>query len=340
MPRGPRLDAPGALHHVMIRGLDRQVIFRTEEDREDFLRRVATVTQRAGLRTFAWALLPNHVHLLVGTGSRPLAAAMRSLLTGYAGAFNRRHRRVGHLFQNRYKSILVEAEPYLGELVRYLHLNPLRAGLVEGLDALERFPWCGHSAILGRIPRPWQAVTEVLKQFGPTMRVARRRYREFVAAGVHQGRRPDLHGGGLVRSVGGWEKVAALRRGREAWAADERILGSSDFVEAMQREAAARSAPPPRARALAALRTLIIGCADTCGLAPAELVSGGRPRHVARARALVSRVAVRDLGLPITVVAQHLGVSPTAVRAGVGRGDGLVTSYGLRPAQLLPARWK
>lgn len=340
MPRGPRLDAPGAVHHVMIRGLDRQVIFRTEKDREDFLQRLATVTQRTGLRIFAWALLPNHVHLLVGTGSQPLAAAMRSLLTGYAGAFNRRHRRLGHLFQNRYKSILVEAEPYLAELVRYLHLNPLRAGLVKNLAALEGFPWCGHGALLGRIARPWQTVAEVLAQFGPTVRVARRRYREFVAAGATQGRRPDLQGGGLIRSMGGWEQVAALRRGREAWAADERILGSSDFVEQMQREAAARTGPPPRARALAALGTLVVRCARILALTPAELVSGGRRRPVAQARALVSRIAVRELGLPITVVAQHLGVSPTAVRAGVGRGDGWLTSRGVQPGQLLLRQWK
>ncbi len=340
MPRQARLNAPGTLHHVILRGMGRGQMVADEEDREDFLQRLATVSHRTGLRPFAWALLPNHAHLLVGTGSRPLAAAMRSLLTGYAGAFNRRHRRVGHLFQNRYRSILVEAESYLGELTRYIHLNPLRAGLVEDLTGLERFPWCGHSALLGRIPRPWQAVGEVLRQFGPTERVARRRYREFVAAGVQQGRRPDLQGGGLVRSQGGWERVVTLRRGREAWTADERILGSSDFVEAMHREAAARTLPPPRARALAALRTLILRGAATWGLAPAELVAGGRRRPVARARALVSRVAVRDLGLPMTVVAQHLGVSPAAVRAAVGRGAGLLTSHGLRPAQLLPARWK
>ena len=88
----------------------------------------------------AWALLPNHAHLLVRTGQRPLARAMRSLLTGYAGAFNRRHQRAGHLFQNRYKSIVVEAEPYLLELVRYLHLNPLRARLVRDLPALDKYP--------------------------------------------------------------------------------------------------------------------------------------------------------------------------------------------------------
>ncbi len=118
MPRGPRLDAPGTLHHIMVRGIERRPLFRDDRDRRDLLDRLATVGQVTGLQILAWALLPNHVHLLGRTGARPLATAMRRLLTGYAGAFNRRHRRHGHLFQNRYKSILVEEEPYLLELQR------------------------------------------------------------------------------------------------------------------------------------------------------------------------------------------------------------------------------
>ena len=107
MPRQPRMDAPNALHHVMVRGLERRVIFTDASDRADFVARLAAVAEQGALSVYAWALLPNHAHLLVRTGNRPLARSMRSLLTGYAGAFNRRHRRVGHLFQNRYKSIVM-----------------------------------------------------------------------------------------------------------------------------------------------------------------------------------------------------------------------------------------
>jgi REP element-mobilizing transposase RayT len=106
----------------MVRGLERRAIFRDDADRADFVARLAALADAGALTVYAWALLPNHAHLLVRTRARPLARSMRSLLTGYAGAFNRRHHRVGHLFQNRYKSIVVEAEPYLLELVRYLHL--------------------------------------------------------------------------------------------------------------------------------------------------------------------------------------------------------------------------
>ena len=125
MPRQARLDAPGVLHHVMVRGLERRPIFRDDVDRRDFWARVGALVEATGLTVYAWALLPNHAHLLLRTGRRPLARCMRSLLTGYAGAFNRRHKRVGHLFQNRYKSIVVEEEPYLLELVRR---DPRRQG--------------------------------------------------------------------------------------------------------------------------------------------------------------------------------------------------------------------
>ena len=128
MPRGPRLDAPGVLHHVMVRGIERRRIFPAAADYEDFVARLARSASVGHWVVYAWALLPNHAHLLVRTAARPLSRSMRSLLTGYAGAFNRRHRRAGHLFQNRYRSIVVEEEPYFLELVRYIHLNPLRSG--------------------------------------------------------------------------------------------------------------------------------------------------------------------------------------------------------------------
>ena len=110
MPRGPRLDAPGVLHHVMVRGIERRAIFRDDRDRTDFVQRAAALAHAGAWSVLAWALLPNHAHLLVRTAQRPLAAAMPALLTGYAGAFNRRHKRRGHLFQNRYQSILVEED--------------------------------------------------------------------------------------------------------------------------------------------------------------------------------------------------------------------------------------
>ena len=341
MPRGPRLDAPDALHHVTLRGLERRAIFRDNHDRQQFLNYLERVVQATGLAVLAWALLPNHVHLLVRTPSRRapggsgLSTAMRRLLTAYAMAFNRRHHRTGHLFQNRYKSILVEEESYLLELVRYIHLNPLRAGVARNLAELDAHPWSGHSALMGKAPRHWQAQDDVLGQFGAKLHRARRNYRAFVADGIAKGRREELQGGGLRRSAAGWQGVAALRRGRERWVADERILGSGPFVEAMRGEAARRDAPWPRARAAAALPSLIEKVAALWKV-PGPLFTGGsRRKPVSEARAAVCFLAVTHLGLPATTVGRTLGVSLSAALQAVPRGQALLAARKADPEALL-----
>jgi REP element-mobilizing transposase RayT len=300
----------------MVRGIERTTIFRDDRDRSDFVARVATLAVQAAWTVYAWALLPNHAHLLVRTGRRPLARSMRSLLTGYAGAFNRRHKRVGHLFQNRYKSIVVEEDPYLLELVRYLHLNPLRAQVVPNLRALDRSPWTGHSALLGTVPRPWQNTAAILRQFGASRRRAVVAYRAFVAEGLPAGRRPDLQGGGLLRSHGGWTAVAALRRGREAYHGDERILGTSDFVEAYRRAVAA-AAPAPPTVSLDSLITCV--CRHT-GIAPTALAGGGRTPTLTRARAGLAYLWVEVLGRAGRTLAPVLGVHPSAISKAARRG--------------------
>jgi len=324
MPRQARLDAPGTLHHVMVRGLEQRVIFRDDTDRADFAARLATLATKGALVIYAWALLPNHAHLLLRTGARPLARSMRSLLTGYAGAFNRRYHRVGHLFQNRYKSIVVEEDLYLLELVRYLHLNPLRAQVVPDLRALDRYPWTGHSALLGATARPWQATQEILSRFGTSLSRARRNCRAFVAAGIPQGRRPEFQGGGLLRSQGGWAAVAALRRGREAYQGDERILGSSAFVEAVRQDLQAASPPPSRRRPLGDLIARV--CAAT-GSQPSALRQGSRRPATARAREGIAYLALELEGYSGRAVAEALGVRPPSVYKAAARGRAARTRW-------------
>jgi REP element-mobilizing transposase RayT len=318
MPRQPRLDAPDTLHHVMVRGLERRVIFVDDGDRADFVARVAALAEHGAWTVYAWALLPNHAHLLVRTGGRPLPRAMRSLLTGYAGAFNRRHKRVGHLFQNRYKSIVVEEAPYLLELVRYLHLNPIRAKVVPNLRRLDRYPWTGHSALLGTVPRPWQDTETILGQFGPTTLRSRKAYQAFLAAGLPQGRRPELQGGGLLRSHGGWQAVAALRRGREAYLGDERILGGTDFVDRLRRTEETRAG---QRRARLSLPTLLARVCRHVGLSPTQLAAGGRTAPASRAREGLAYLWVERLGHPGRPLAPLLGTSPQAVYQAVRRGQ-------------------
>ena len=126
MPRQARIDAPGALHHIIARGIERRSIFEDDADQDNFLNRLDTILTATQTTCFAWALIPNHFHLLLRSGPVSISTLMRRLLTGHAVYYNLRYQRHGHLFPNRYKSILCQEDAYLLELVRYIHLNLIR----------------------------------------------------------------------------------------------------------------------------------------------------------------------------------------------------------------------
>jgi len=180
MPRTARLDTPGLLHHVMIRGIERRKIFTDDVDRKDFIERLSDLLPETGTQCYAWSFLSNHADFLFRSGSQGIAALMRRLLTGYAIFFNKRHRRHGQVFQNRYKSVICQEDRYLQELVRYIHLNPLRARIVSDLEELAGYSYCGHSILMGNGKSDWQDIGYVLGCFGSNVRVVRRRYREYV----------------------------------------------------------------------------------------------------------------------------------------------------------------
>jgi len=173
MPRKSRIDAPGAFHHIIARGIERSDIFKDNTDRNNFLNRLGGIIKETNTHCFGWALIPNHFHLLLKTGDMSIATVMRRLLTGYAVSHNRRHGRSGHLFQNRYKSILCQEDTYLLELVRYIHLNPVRAGIVKDVKALNKYPFAGHSVIMGKVNNDWQDTKWVLRLFHTKLPIAR-----------------------------------------------------------------------------------------------------------------------------------------------------------------------
>ena len=314
MPRQARLDAPGTLHHVILRGIEKQAIVRNTEDREEFVTRLGEAAVATDTTIYAWALLPNHAHLLLRSGPVGLPRFMAKLLTGYAIRFNRRHRRHGHLFQNRYKSIVCDEDAYFRELVRYIHLNPLRAKLVERLDQLDRYPWCGHAGVMGKAAHAWQDRRYLLSWFGKGPREATRAYRRYLAQGVALGKRPDLVGGGLIRSLGGWSQVRALRAGNSAVRTDQRILGSGDFVDRMIEEAEERMrSQVPTARRLQQAREAIEKRCQEQGVSVAEVRGGGRRGPVSHLRATLVRHLVVGLGLPLAETARQLGVTTSAV---------------------------
>ena len=313
MARQPRLDAPGALHHIMGRGIERTRIFRTDQDREDFLNRLADLCIDGDLIVYAWALMPNHFHLLVRTGRQSISKSMRKLLTGYVVNFNLRHKRYGHLFQNRYKSIICEDDPYLLELTRYIHLNPVRAGIVRDLRGLSHYRWAGHSAIMGRVKRDWQEIGTLMGYFGKGRRAVEK-YEQYVREGISRGKRPELVGGGLIRSLGGWSQVLSLRRKGIKVASDERILGGNKFIERLLSEAEEIEKETLRlGREVPDLLTLAKRVVRGEGIEESELRSGIRKRGVVRARRVFCQLAIGRMGYPGAEVARFLGVTTSSV---------------------------
>jgi len=293
------------------RGIERRPIFADDEDRDDLLARLASLARADAWAVYAWALMPNHLHLLVRTAAQSLERSMRALLSGYATRYNRRHGRAGHLFQNRYKSIVCEEEPYFLALVRYIHRNPVPS-VVPDLRMLARYPYTGHSALLGTIRRDWQATEETLRWFGAIGRRAIRSYLEFM--GDEAASETNLEGGGLHRSLGIWTPVTEVKSGRERFKSDERILGTSTFVERMRREL--RSLPRRQSGI-----TAIVECVSaSVGIAPSALNAGTRRTAVSIAREGIAYLWILRLGGSGRALALHLGLAPSGVHRAARRG--------------------
>jgi REP element-mobilizing transposase RayT len=314
----------------MIRGIERRKIFLGHKDREDFLERLARLVPETKTTCYAWVLIDNHAHFLFRTSLEPLATLMRKLLTGYAVSFNRRHNRHGQLFQNRYKSIVCQEDIYLKELVRYIHLNPVRSGIVSSLKELNKYPYCGHSALMGVKKRPWQDVDYVLGYFGNTGHRGRRAYLGYVEAGLGQGRRDELTGGGLIRSLGGWSEVEKLRRKGQAHVmSDERILGDSDFVDSVLSQAHERYERRYELKRRGYdLDRITKRVAEVCGMQEHELLSKGRQQRKVKARGLLCFWAVRELGISLRELVRRLEMSGPGVGLAVERGETIARDNG------------
>jgi putative transposase len=314
----------------MARGIERSKIFRNYADMGQFLERLEKILNETEASCYAWALMPNHFHLLLRTGAVPISTVMRRLLTGYAVWFNRNHRRSGHLFQNRFKSILCQEDSYFLELVRYIHLNPVRADLAADIEELDRYEYTGHSVIMGKVRHEWQDTQAVLTMYGENIGAARRQYKAFVEKGIGEGRRQDLTGGGLLRSAGGWEGVKELRDMNVYQRHDERILGDGDFVsrvfasaeETMKKHYAYRSQGMN-------LDTVTARVSEVLGMAVEDVWGKGRYRKIVEARSLLCYWAVRELEVSMSSLAERLGISIPSISDSVTRGQMIAKEKGI-----------
>jgi len=284
MARRPRLFAPGLLYHVIARGNQQQLTFLTDLDYQAYLIRLATYRQRYGVVLYAYCLMPNHVHLLLQTSEPPLAKFMQGLQQSYTQRFNRVYGKVGHLFQGRYKAIVCERDEYLAALIRYIHLNPVRARLVRYPEA---YPYSGHRAYLtvdraGLIdPGP------VLCTLGGV-----RAYRRFVLAGIGSGHE---------------QRYYEIE--------DQQFLGTSGFAQRIGQQGALPSGTLPRKP----LDAVVAELADRLALNASTLRSPDRSQRVISARAAVSFVLVRRLGYPAVDVAAALGRDTSTISNIVSR---------------------
>lgn len=263
MARKPRIHLPGGIYHVMLRGNDGQPVFFSDQDRLSFCELVAEGVARYGHRVHAFCLMTNHVHFALQVAATPLAKIVQNLAFRYTRRINKSQRRIGHLFQGRYKALLVDADAYLVELVRYIHLNPVRAQMVADPGA---YSWSGHNAYLGLADWPWLTTDLVLSQFATQRSTAAERYRRFVCDAINDGRREEFHVGHH----------------------NSQVCGSDVFLQSVYDDLAIKSTKPPT------LDKIVSVTCEQLKIAAAELHVRDHRRWQAKVRAIIALI-VQDL---------------------------------------------
>lgn len=308
MPRQARIDVQGQVYHIMARGIERRKIFLDDEDYTDFRERMAVWLNKTGSRCMAWCLMPNHFHFLLRRGERPISELMHRVMTGYAVNFNLRHSRAGHLFQNRYKAIVCELEGYFVQVAAYIHLNPLRAGLVDDLNELADYAWCGHSCVVTGVPDELLDRRALLEHFGAQEDLAVPNYIEKLRESAASGAVVDLSGGGLQRSCGGREAVLRAFRAGDKVFSDQRVLGDSDFVdEVLQADEEKKN------RARRSREDVLTEVELITGTKRADILRRTRERGPARARSMYCHLAREEAGCSLVELSRELGITESAV---------------------------
>ncbi len=291
MARKQRIHYPGALYHVILRGNAQQDIFFEDGDRYRFYLLLQAVVEKFGCRIHAFCLMTNHIHLAIQVGETPLSRIMQNLSLRYTTWINRRMNRSGHLFQGRYKAVLVDADSYLLELVAYIHLNPARAAMAA---APEEYPWSSHLAYLGTETVPWLTTEQVLSMFG-TRRgrgQAVRLFSSFVGERTGDGRKGEFHQGGEF---------------------DSRLLGEEQFVdEALEKVQMRREVKPTIGEVLEVVKKV-------CSIDYETLCSRHRGRSVTEARTLTAWAIAEFSDGTISEVGRIFGRDITTLSACIKR---------------------
>jgi REP-associated tyrosine transposase len=284
MPRKPRIEIGGGLYHVITRGNNRRKIFRSHDDYLKFTGLVQQQKSKLPFYLYAYCLMPNHVHLLIEMQGDPVSRIMQRVLTSYSQYHNRKYKKIGHLFQGRYKSILCQTDRYLGELVRYIHLNPVRAKMVK---RPEDFEYSGHRAYLGLDTSGLVDTEPVLRHFGGTKKRAVEIYTRFVEASLGAKSQDDYYR-----------------------AAEGRLLGSGEFVEEIRHRVGEHRASREVERT--SVEDLLSAAERSSGLRRQEICSAGKNRRTVTVKEAVI-VLGRERGITHRALAEALGIDASAV---------------------------
>lgn len=320
MARMIRPDWHGAFHHVMARGIDGREVFAGQSDKIDLTDRLGRLVPEMDVDVFAWAVMPNHLHLLIRTGIRPVCEFMHRLLTGFAVVYNKRNDRKGHVFQGRFKSIPVQEDIYFLRLLGYIHCNPIKAGIVSGFDDLEEYRWCGHGAILGARSEPWQNVLYVLSKLGSEKPEQVKRYQEIIIAEISDNKSYEYLSGTFVLGSDGIKPVSRndslLARGNVV------VLGSRYFATEVYNRIRMSGSPCLRDRCDShrRLEELLERIRNVYGFSRLMLRGKSRSPALSDARAVVAWVASSRLGFSRTDCMHLLGMSRNGVRKAISRG--------------------
>jgi REP element-mobilizing transposase RayT len=266
--------------HVIARGNERRPLFRDDRDRETYLDLLADSCGRHHARVFAYCLMPNHVHLALQTGPVPVSRVVHAVHSRYAQHFNRRYDRSGHLFQGRFRALVIDREAYLLEVVRYIHRNPVKARLAA---RPEDFPWSSHRSYLGTAPA-WLTTGEALSLLAGNRPKARRLFDEFVSGSAAGSYEPD-----------------EARLGA--------VVGGDDFVRA----ALAKAGHGDLVRRLLTVEAVAKLVADEEGVALAELSGPRRLRSLSRARSLCALLGREAGGIPLATTARYFRRDPSTI---------------------------
>ncbi len=282
MTRPRRLHVPGSLYHVILRGNNRQEIFFSPADRIYLDQLVGRATESLEAEVHAYCWMPNHIHMAIRVGEAPLGRLMQWIASRYAFRVNRQREATGHLFERRYRALLVDVDAYALQLVRYIHLNPVKAGLVS--DPAD-YPWSSHGHYLGGDAPPWLRTDWILGMFGRRRIRARAAYRRFV------GDDPDAE---LPE-----ELVAGDPEDERLTGADRLLSEPNDMVDARPADGD--------------LDSLIAAAAERHGCEVAAITGPSRERRLVRVRREIARQA-RDCGVAsVAEIARRLNRSDTAV---------------------------